>query len=117
VIAGNIFSSSRKAPATRYDPYATPNPYTPPPVAGMGVPEVTETADPDAVPKLYGTLSGPAGPAALLRLDPSAPGARLYREGERGGAYRVERIDGQSVVLAGPGGRIVLRLAPPPGGW
>jgi hypothetical protein len=116
VIASNIFSSSRRAPATRYDPYAPPpDPYAPT-LQEYGTPEpMADAPDPDAVPRLFGIVTGPAGPAALLRLDPASPQARLYRAGERGAAYRVEKIEGQEVVLVGPSGRIVLRLAPPPG--
>jgi hypothetical protein len=116
VIAANIFSSSRRAPASRYDPYAPAADPFASTVPGFEAPDdALGMPDPDAVPRLYGTVTGPAGPAALLRLDPAKPEAQLYRVGERGGAYRVERIDGQSVVLVGPSGRVVLRLTPPPG--
>jgi hypothetical protein len=115
VVTSNIFSSSRRAPRDRYDPFAPPPDPFAPPASDAEMPAAPEPVDPDAVPRLYGTVTGPAGPAALLRLDPSRPEAQLYREGERGGAYRVEKIDGPSVVLVGPSGRIVLRLTPPPG--
>jgi hypothetical protein len=116
VVTGNIFSSARRAPRARYDPFApTPDPFAPS-ASDPDMSAPATAADPDAVPRLYGMVTGPAGAAALLRLDPGKPEAQLYREGERGGAYRVEKIDGQSVVLVGPSGRIVLRLTPPPGG-
>ena len=107
IVNANIFSFSRKAPARRYDPltFDTDVATTPQPVVTAPV-----ASDDDAVPKLYGIVGGPNGAAALLRLDAATPGAQLYRAGERGGAYRVEEIHEQSVVLSGPSGRIVLRL-------
>ena len=67
-------------------------------------------------PELFGIVPEANGSAALLRLDPAAPSALLYREGDRGGRYRVERIEERSVVLSGPTGRIELRLGGPDGG-
>jgi len=62
------------------------------------------------VPRLYGTVFGPGGPVALMRLDAAAPEARLYREGDRAGAWQVVKINERSVVLGSPQGQIVLRL-------
>lgn len=67
-------------------------------------------ADDGGVPALHGVVDGPWGHAALLRLVPSAPGARLYREGEREGGWRVRRILADRVVLDGPWGEVVARL-------
>ena len=111
IVNANIFSASRKAPRTRYRPFA----------AESAAPEVTmppaETGevglDNERVPQLSGIMLGPSGPSALLRLDPGKPDAQVYREGERGGRYRVLKINEQSVVLSGPAGRIVLRLQRP----
>jgi hypothetical protein len=111
IIKANIFSSARKAPTVRYSPfapdadlYAPPIPYSEPAEAAANL------TDEEAVPKLYGTIIGPRGAAALMRLDAGQPEARLYLEGERGGAYRVITVSGDSVVLSGPRGRVVLKL-------
>jgi hypothetical protein len=113
VIDGNIFSSRRARPAARYDPYAPAQGLLSAPV--IDAPEAM--GDPSrAVPRLFGTVVGPGGATALLRLDPSIAEARVYREGDRGGAYRVVKILNQSVELSGPSGSVVLRLPPPPGG-
>ncbi|MSR22514.1 MAG: hypothetical protein EXR92_03055 [Gemmatimonadetes bacterium] len=104
IVAADIFSASRTAPAVRYNPVD--------PDAG-NVPDPSPITEDQAVPQLYGTVVGPRGASALMRLDAGTTGAQLYREGDRGGTYRVEEIDEQSVVLSGPEGRIVVRLVHP----
>lgn len=115
IVDANIFSSSRAAPAVRYSALE-PDPGT---GAAMipdpAMVEATGVTDDEAVPHLYGTVIGPRGATALMRLDPGIPGAQIYREGDRGGIYRVVRINEQSVILSGPEGRIVLSLIPPGG--
>jgi hypothetical protein len=115
IVQGNIFSASRKAPAVRYNPFepdwGSADPATPEPAADTA----SATAAGDGVPKLFGTMIGARGSAALLRLDPALLEAQLYREGDRAGRYRVEKINEQSVVLRGPAGRVVLRLVIPEG--
>jgi hypothetical protein len=115
VLDANIFSVTRARPRNRYDPYGS-LPNAPPAMTpGSYEPDVTPLSPEETVPRLFGTVVGPGGAAALLRLDPATPEARLYREGESGGRYRVVRILDQSVVLMGPNGSITLRLPPPPG--
>jgi hypothetical protein len=115
VLDANIFSTTRARPRNRYDPFG-PLPGDPPaPTPGFSDPNDASTPAADAVPRFFGTVVGPGGTAALLRLDPAVPDARLYREGESGGRYRVVRIESQSVTLTGPNGSITLRLPPPPG--
>jgi hypothetical protein len=114
IIEGNIFSASRSAPRSRYqpfDPSAEVVPAPAPPVAS----DAASQADSNGVPRLFGTLVGPQGASALMRLDPAIPDALLYRKGDRAGVYSVEEIHEQSVVLRGPRGRIVLRLIRPEG--
>jgi hypothetical protein len=108
VVAANIFSAARAAPRERYRLYQseTPAPTNPAPAPRATGPRV---------PQLFGTLAGPGGSAALMRLDPNAPDAQLYREGDRVGTYVVEKINVSSVVLSGPRGRIELRLTQPKG--
>lgn len=110
VIDANVFSPTRTAPEMRYSPFE-PDPATVAAPMTDSVPsDSTMVSEDEGVPKLYGTIIGPGGAAALMRLDPAAPNAVLYREGQRGGAYRVIKVDEQSVVLRGPEGRIVLKL-------
>ncbi len=106
IVAGNIFSASRAAAARRFDPLAT---------GGGSVPESAPNGADEGVPRLYGTVVGPRGASALMLFDARVAGAQLYREGDRGGTYRVKKIDEQSVILIGPEGRIVLRLTHPQG--
>ena len=114
VVTANIFSARRAPPATRYRPYfseaesAPAQPRVVPQAGDQGSAE-------DRVPQLFGIVQGPAGSTALLRLDPAAPGSLVYREGDRGGAYQVVKIEERSVVLNGPKGQIVLRLNRPQG--
>ena len=111
VIAGNIFSPARAAPARRFNPAEPDGPVVtpPPPVANAEV----ASDDEEAVPRLFGIVIGPAGATALLRLDRANPEAQIYREGDRGGRYRVVKINERSVILDGPSGRIELRLPRP----
>ena len=55
-------------------------------------------------------MVGVRGTLALLQLDPFAGAPRLYAVGDRDGAYRVIAIAPRSVILAGPRGRVTLRL-------
>lgn len=84
-------------------------------IVDPGLVEMAGGTSDEAVPHLFGTVIGPGGATALMRLDPAVPGAQIYREGDRAGIYRVVRISEQSVILSGPGGQIVLRLIPPGG--
>ena len=63
-------------------------------------------------PELIGTAISerPGETKALLRLLSTDPTPRLYAVGDRAGGYSVVSIDPRSVVLAGPRGRVVLRL-------
>jgi hypothetical protein len=108
VIAGNIFSPTRAAPARRFNP-AEPEPVSAPPEDNADV----VVSEEEAVPRLFGIVIGPAGASALMRLDASNPEAQIYREGDSGGRYRVVKINERSVILEGPSGRIELRLQRP----
>jgi hypothetical protein len=110
IIASNIFSSSRKPPRSRY------NPFEPEPTPVETIPDVgaaEPVPDEDAVPRLFGIVIGPRGAEALLRLDRTIPDAQLYKEGDRAGVYRVVKVEAQSVTLTGPRGRVVLQLKRP----
>ncbi len=105
IILSNLFSASRTAPARRY--------------AGPGTtadnPDGVDAPEPASMgfaPALLGTAVSetPGATRALLQLDPIDLTPRLYAVGEGAGGYRVVSIEARSVQLAGPRGRVVLRL-------
>jgi hypothetical protein len=115
IVQANIFSLSRAAPQTRYNPYEINGDANASMFPDFVFDAPALVPEGDLVPSLYGTVLGPDGAAALMRLDPAMPGARLYRAGDRAGDYRVVEIDARSVVLSGPEGRVQLRLLRPEG--
>jgi hypothetical protein len=117
LIATNMFSRSRAAPATRYDPAA----YFAEPVRIAEFMTAEPTVDGDAaqtaVPQLFGIIMSQGGAAALLRLHRDRPDARLYRTGDSAAGFIVDRIEARTVVLRSVTGRIVLNLSPGEGDW
>lgn len=121
VVHTDIFSARRSAPPRRYmfgeapqDPDAMPSEPSPAtPLAGEPVDSTMASTASDAVPHLYGTMLGPTGATALLRLEARVSEPRLFRVGDRAGGYRVTEIGDRSVMLMGPSGRVVLRLKQP----
>lgn len=122
VVRTDIFSPRRSAPARRsmYGETAaepsglvTDSVTTAAPAGGETADSSSASTAADAVPHLYGTMMGPVDATALLRLDGSVPEPRLYRVGDRAGRYRVVEIGDRTVTLAGPSGRVVLRLKHP----
>jgi hypothetical protein len=114
IVAENMFSSARRPPASRYVP--SRDDVAPTVVSDAGTVMPSDTAavpSGDPVPHLYGTIVGPEGPQALLRLDASIAEPRLYRVGDRAGGFRVDSIGERDVTLAGPRGKVVLRLNSP----
>lgn len=106
IVASNMFSASRAAPAARY---------TPPGAGGMSdVSEPSTQNEPVApvtpLPRVYGTMTGPNGATALIETDSAGSRSRLYREGERVGAYRILKILPSAVVVSGPSGRTLLKV-------
>lgn len=112
VVLANLFAADRRPPASRY---------TPPELGGDPAgPDATEPLPDEAPamagslePLLFGTIVRDSGSLALLQFDPSAAGPRLYRAGDRDGPWRIVSIAAREVVLAGPAGRLVLRLPTP----
>lgn len=112
VVIANVFSPRRSPPTARYAPPDAAMDSSGGVVAdtaSMGVP-VTGTS---GEPLLLGTVVGARGTQALLQLDPLAGPARLYAVGDRDGGYRVISIAPGTVILAGPQGRLTLRLVTP----
>ena len=114
IVLSNVFSPSRTAPLRRF---------MPPDLAADSVngmlPDTALISSSDTlpgaagpVPALFGTVVGGGADItrALLHLDASLPGPRLYAVGERAGGYRVVAITPREVTLSGPNGRVVLRL-------
>jgi len=113
IVLANVFAGDRTPPATRY---------TPPELAGGGDPPDMAAAPPGGEapsmsgalePLLFGTIVRDTGSLALLQFDHASAGPRLYRAGDREGSWRVVSIAPREVVLAGPAGRLVLRLPTP----
>ena len=109
IILYNLFSPIRTAPSRRYSATATGQFQDP---AGMSPETNSEPVMAGFTPELIGTAVSdrPGETKALLRLLSTDPTPRLYAVGDRAGGYSVVSIDPRSVVLAGPRGRVVLRL-------
>lgn len=111
VVLANAFSPRRTPPTARYTPPDAATDSSGGTLADAPMP-VGEGEGEGAEPLLLGTVIGALGAQALLQLDPSAGAPRLYAVGERDGGYRVVSIAPRAVVLAGPRGRVTLRLDP-----
>lgn len=102
IVTSNAFSPRRAPPATRFVP--------------EGMRRDTQTvARPAPKPReaelrLYGITRGPGGAVALIDADPAVPGAEVYEVGDEVRGGRLTAIGDSTVVLAGPSGRLVLRL-------
>lgn len=105
IILFNLFSPSRTAPSRRYAGPGTTG-------GDMGGTDSPPMSQPAFSPALLGTAVSetPGATRALLQLDPADLTPRLYGVGEGAGGYRVVSIEARSVQLAGPRGRVVLRL-------
>jgi len=110
IILYNLFSAARTAPSGRY---RGPGFATQDDVSGMSpTPGGESMAATSFTPTLVGTAVSerPGETRALLVLDRDDQTPRLYAVGESAGGYRVVSIEARSVELAGPRGRVVLRL-------
>jgi hypothetical protein len=107
IVAFNMFSASRAAPAARYTPPGAGGPSADASDASMQNEPAAPAAPP---PRVYGTMTGPNGATALIEGDSAGSSSRLYREGDRVGAYRIVKILPSSVVVTGPSGRVSLKV-------
>jgi hypothetical protein len=112
IALASIFRPDRTPPAQRYAPAGND--------AGGAMQlesnaSLAEEADSlendDAVPRLLGTMIDSSGAKALLHLD-EAVGPRLYVVGDSDGGFRIVSIAPRSATVAGPRGRVTLRLDP-----
>jgi len=97
IVAANIFSQDRTAPAVRFSP---PGRAAAP----------TKPSGPTL--KLYGITVGPQGAVALIDADPKIPGAEIYRVGDLVAGAALVAITDSTVTLAEPSGPLVLHLQP-----
>jgi hypothetical protein len=107
VVEGNLFSASRAAPRVRF----TPPDLDPPATARR-----PQRGPGGARLRLFGTVVGPSGTAALIDADPTVRGAEIYQVGDMVSGKQVVAVSESTVVLTGAGGsgRVVLRLQAAP---
>lgn len=103
IVEGNIFSPSRSAPRVRYIP--------PDLIPPAGRKSVKATPTPTRL-RLFGTVVGPSGTAALIDANPAIQGAEIYQVGDTVDGRRIVAVSESTVVLEGAAGRLVLRLQP-----
>jgi hypothetical protein len=112
-VLANVFSARRTPPMSRYTPPesgsdSTGGMMSDSAMAGSPIDSLMMTEG--AVPGLFGTVTTPEGARALLFLDPSLDGPRLYAVGDGAAGYRVVSIEPRVVIVRGPQGRVVLRM-------
>ncbi len=108
IVASNMFSATRAAPGVRYTLRSAGVQS-----ADASVPGADEAMTAPALsppPRVYGTMTGPNGATALIQPDTAGASSRLYREGERVGAFRIEKILANSVVVRSAAGRLELKV-------
>lgn len=104
IVSANVFSAARSAPRVRYTPPDLESP-------AQG-PESPSRGPPAQRLRLFGTVVGPSGTAALIDADPAVRGAEIYQVGDLLDGRRIVAVSESTVVLEGPAGRVVLRLQP-----
>lgn len=107
VVQGNVFSASRSAPRVRF---------IPPDLVPVDTRQLTRRPPPTPRLRLFGTVVGPSGTAALIDADPAVRGAEIYQVGDMVDGKEIVAVSESTVVLTGTGGsgRTVLRLKPTP---
>ncbi len=118
IVAGNLFSASRRAPATAFVPPGMDGSTV---SVGMdndasvdgGADAATATdVDESSRPQLFGIVTQDGQRRALLQLPGADAIPRLMAVGERRAGYRVVSIADHGVVVASSTGSRTLRLAP-----
>ncbi|MBA3760867.1 MAG: hypothetical protein H0X07_10075, partial [Gemmatimonadales bacterium] len=94
IVSANVFSASRSAPRVRYVPPDLA-PSSPEPVSTQQRPPVRRL-------RLFGTVVGPSGTAALIDADPAVRGAEIYQVGDVVDDQRIVAVSESTVVLQGP---------------
>ncbi len=131
IVQGNVFSASRRAPASRFSPPSVAGGAYETPVgdgagsgaasgagaaygdaASMGSGAASPASEAESIPHLYGVVENNGERRALLALR-AGESPRLLSVGDRHGGYRVTAIEQDRVVLAYAGGVRTLRLTRP----
>jgi hypothetical protein len=129
IVRGNVFSSSRRAPSTRFVAPGAEAPAAMAPAAGAYVTSPTTDAgsggnaagivsdsmasvNTDAAPALYGIVSVNGSRRALLTLR-AGETPRLFAVGDRHAGYRISAIEADRVVVHTARGSRTLRMARP----
>jgi len=112
IVAGNLFSATRRAPTARFVPPGTEATGTPPNAPGMtddptGQVDIASVTD---GPRLFGIVAQDGRRRALLQLPGTDSVLKLLDIGDRRGGYRVVSISADRVVLASSTGSRTLRL-------
>lgn len=117
VVNGNVFSATRRAPASRFvvpgSAEAASAEAASAAAASMTSPSESAGASAtvgDSMPRLTGIVTHDGERQALLQLTADDGVPRLYRRGESHAGYRIERIGADFVVLASRSGTRTLRL-------
>ena len=108
VVNGNVFSSTRRAPVTRF---VVPGSLTPDAPATAAMPSNAGSNEDDALPRLSGIIAMNGERRALLQFATQDGAPRLYRVNDVHAGYRVVRIDMDRVILASATGTRTLRLS------
>jgi hypothetical protein len=101
IVEGNIFSPSRSAPRRRY---------IPPDLVPRGERKSAKAVPTPTRLRLFGTVVGPSGTAALIDANPAIRGAEIYQVGDTVDRRHIVAVSESTVVLEGSAGRLVLRL-------
>jgi hypothetical protein len=107
IVAGNLFSASRRAPRERF---------VAPGQLGSSLPEASAMPEAGADtagetgPQLYGIMTIDGAARALLQVAADST-PRLVAEGDRIGGWRVRRIAADRVELSSSSGTRVVRLS------
>lgn len=110
IALANVFDATRTPPTRRYLPPEFGTDSAAGMVEGSSPDAGSMSGQSDGLPRLYGTVLLPTGSKALLHLESSDLGPRLYSVGDRAAGYRIISISPRSVVLAASQGRLTLRL-------
>lgn len=110
-LAGNVFSATRRAPAARFRPGAEAEGTAAPTTEAVAY--VPPPPPPPPQYRVAGTMLGNSGGMALIDADASSPQPEVYRQGDAVGAYRLETVAYDHVVLVGAAGELRLPVAKP----
>jgi len=110
IVSENVFSSSRRAPASRFmPPGSEPSPSFVEPTSAPT--SITDADNVDGA-RLFGIIMQDGRVRALLRLPGADSATRLMAAGESRAGYRVQRIETDRIVITSSEGSRTLLLVP-----